>query len=84
MYIEQTLEELLHHLLDFSEAELHVVVGQQPGQVMLTEVKHKVERRAPPVVCGGCGWMSVGEWSGAQNQDRLVRGMYDNLRCKVV
>lgn len=56
MDVEESLEELLHHLLDLSETEFDIVVGQKPCQVMLTEVKYKVEGGAPAVVGRGCGW----------------------------
>ena len=40
---EKTLAHLLHHLLYFSETELHVYVAQDPREVMLAEVKHQEE-----------------------------------------
>ena len=37
---EETLAHLLHHLLDLTKRELHVDVGKQPGQVVLSEIKN--------------------------------------------
>ena len=45
---EEAFAHLLHHLLDLPEEELDVDVGEEPGQVVLTEVKHQVERCRGP------------------------------------
>ena len=47
---EEAFAHLLHHLLDLPEEELDVDVGEEPGQVVLTEVKHQVERGLVPAV----------------------------------
>ena len=41
---------MMRHLLDLSEVELDVGVAEQPGEVVLGEVEHQVERRLVPVV----------------------------------
>ena len=43
----------LHESLDMNEAESNFVIGEQTGQIVLTEREHEVERRAIPVVLGG-------------------------------
>ena len=41
--VVQSIEQHLHDLLDLCQGELNVGVAQQPGQVVLTEVKHQVD-----------------------------------------
>ena len=47
----ESLEHLLHHLLDLLQGELDIEVGQESGQIVLTEVKDQVEGGLVPVVC---------------------------------
>ena len=47
----EALKHLLHHLLDLLQGELDIEVGEEPGQVMFTEVKDQVESGLVPVVC---------------------------------
>ena len=42
--VVEALEDLLHHLLDLGQGELHTNIAQQAGQVVLAEVKDQVER----------------------------------------
>ena len=39
----KTIEKLLHNLLDLSQAELDIHVGEEARQVVLAEVEHQVE-----------------------------------------
>lgn len=48
----KAVEKLLHHLLDFSQRELHVGVAQQAGEIVFTEVEDKVKRASVTVVRG--------------------------------
>ena len=44
MNVVQSVEHLLHDLLDLAEAELDVDVGEEPGEVVLGKVEDEVER----------------------------------------
>lgn len=44
MNVEKPIEQLLNHFLDLPQAEFHLHVGQQTGQVVLTEIKHQIKR----------------------------------------
>ena len=48
--VVESLEDLLHHLLDLGQGELHTNVAQQAGQIVLAEVKDQVEGSFVPVV----------------------------------
>ena len=48
--VVEALEDLLHHLLDLGQSELHANVAEQAGQVVLAEVKDQVEGGFVPVV----------------------------------
>ena len=48
--VVEALEDLLHHLLDLGQGELHTNVAQQAGQIVLAEVKDQVEGCFVPVV----------------------------------
>lgn len=41
--VVQSIEQHLHDLLDLCQGELYIGITQQPGQVVLTEVKHQVD-----------------------------------------
>ena len=41
--VVEALEDLLHHLLDLGQGELHTNVAQQASQIVLAEVKDQVE-----------------------------------------
>ena len=43
MDVVQSIKQHLHDLFDLCQGELNIGVTQQPGQVMLTEVKHQVD-----------------------------------------
>lgn len=43
MDVVQSIEQHLHNLFDLCQSELHIGIAQQPGQVVLTEVKHQVD-----------------------------------------
>jgi hypothetical protein len=43
MNVIQPVQKLLDDLLDFAEGELNVDIGQQPSQVVITEIEHQVE-----------------------------------------
>ena len=49
----ETIEQLLHHFLDFSQAELDIDIGEETSQIMFTEVKHQVKCGLVPVVLAG-------------------------------
>ena len=40
---EQSFAHLLHDLLDLSQGELDVNIGEQAGQVVLAKVKHEIK-----------------------------------------
>lgn len=41
--VVEALEDLLHHLLDLRQGELHTNIAEQAGQIVLAEVKDQVE-----------------------------------------
>lgn len=41
--VVQSIKQHLHDLLDLCQGELDIGIAQQPGQVMLTEVKYQVD-----------------------------------------
>lgn len=51
--VVQAVEQHLHDLLDLCQRELDVSVAQQPGQVVLTEIKHQVDASFVPVELSG-------------------------------
>lgn len=51
MNVVQAIEQLLHHFLDLAQTELHVHVGQQTSQIVLTEIKDQV-KGGPVPICG--------------------------------
>lgn len=62
MDVVQSIEQHLHDLLDLCQGELYIGIAQQPGQVVLTEVKHQVD----------AAFVSV-ELSSFKNNERKVR-----------
>ena len=48
--VVESLEDLLHHLLDLGQGELHTNVAQQASQIVLAEVEDQVEGCFVPVV----------------------------------
>ena len=71
MNVVQSIEKLIHDFLDFAKTELDIDVGQQPGQIVLTEVEHKVERCLVPVIG------TVGRWP-----DRSIETFIKTLSLK--
>ena len=47
---EEALTHLLHHLFDLTKAKLDIYVTEEPRQVVLTEVEHKIESCFVPTV----------------------------------
>ena len=43
--VVETLEDLLHHLLDFSHRELHADVAEQSRKIMLAKFEDQIEGR---------------------------------------
>ena len=50
MDVVEALEDLLHHLLDLRQRELHIDIAQQASKVVLAEVEDQVEGCFVPVV----------------------------------
>lgn len=53
MDIIQSVEQLLHHLLDLAQTKLDYHVGQQSGQVVLAKVKDQVECGSVAIISRG-------------------------------
>lgn len=51
MNVVESVQQLLHDLLDLAQTELYVDVGQQSGQIVFAKVEHQIERRAISIVC---------------------------------
>lgn len=51
----ESVEQLLHHLLDLAEAELDHDIGEQSGQVVFAKVKDQVEGGSVAIVVCGLG-----------------------------
>lgn len=65
--VVQSIEQHLHDLLDLCQGELHIGIAQQPGQVMLTEVKHQVD----------AAFVSV-ELSSFKSKERKIKRKTEN------
>ena len=66
----KAIEQHLHDLLDFCQGELYIGVAQQPGQVMLTEVKHQVDAAFVSVELSG--WQREGERTVKYQDNKIM------------
>lgn len=55
MDVVQPVQQLLHHFLDLSQAELDHHVGEEASQIVLAKVKHQVEGGSVAIVARGFG-----------------------------
>lgn len=74
--VVQSVEQHLHDLLDLCECKLYIGVAQQPGQVVLTEVKHQVDAAFVSVVLSS---FKNNDKSKLKNQKKTLLGLRKHL-----